>query len=58
MFYRVDLNRCRVFNALFITRCYTKYLIEHTNETELLAHFCPTVTGKDFLLKFLLFKYP
>lgn len=47
-FYRIDLNRCRVFNALFIVRCYTKYLIEHTNETELLAHFGPP-TGNNFL---------
>ncbi|XKL64792.1 hypothetical protein PGB90_004878 [Kerria lacca] len=40
---------CRIFNALFITRCYTKYLIEHTNETELLNHFTPPLLGK-FLL--------
>ncbi|XP_065201095.1 dymeclin [Planococcus citri] len=38
-----SITRCRFFNALFVARCFTKYLIEHTNETELLNHFSPSV---------------
>lgn len=41
---RTSLNKCRVFNALFIARCFVKYLIEHTNEAELLNHFSLTLT--------------
>lgn len=42
----VNIIRCRCFNALFIVRCFLKYLVEHTNDQELMKHFQPLSEGK------------